>query len=232
MSRPKSKRIVPRRRGALDRAREKLDRFGPSFLEDDELLAIILGGAGQQQDAFAVANGLLTALDGLKGLVRASPDDLRCMEGVGITKAIQVIAAIELGRRTFARLEVRRPRLDTPHEMARYLLPRFGGPRVEQFGIVALDSRHRLLRATAVCRGILTDCLVHPRETFREAILRDAAAIVLFHNHPSGDPFPSLEDEKVTRRFLQAGDVIGIDVLDHIILADTTYFSFREAKRI
>lgn len=216
----------------MDRVREKLDRLGPTDLGDNELLAIIVGHGNGRRDALAVANCLLTEVDGVHGLARASQDDLRRVPGMGIARAAQLLAAIELGRRTLTQPSPQRPRLATPRDMAAYLLPRFGNQRVEQFGIIVLDTQRRLLRATAVSRGILSDCLVHPREVFREAVMRGAAAIVLFHNHPSGDPSPSRDDLKLTRRLLMAGDIMGIDVLDHIILGDTTYFSFQEAKEL
>ncbi|MPZ19585.1 MAG: DNA repair protein RadC [Luteitalea sp.] len=215
-----------------DRPREKLDRLGPTALGDNELLAIVVGHGIGRLDALEVADRLLAEVEGLHGLARASRDDLDRVPGVGATKAARLLAAIELGRRTLTRAAPERPQLATPRETAAYLLPRFGGHRVEQFGIVMVDTKHRVLKATAVSRGTLDGSLVHPREVFREAVLRGAAAIVLFHNHPSGDPSPSRDDVKLTRRLLMAGDVMGIDVLDHVILGDTTYFSFREAGQI
>jgi DNA repair protein RadC len=214
----------------MDRAYEKLGDLGPRYLDDNELLAIIVGGRRRQLRPLALANRVLAEAAGIHGLKRASSEELQRIRGVDIATAAQVLGAIELGRRTLTQ-RPKRLRLRTPREMAAYLLPRFGNDRVEQFGIIMLDARRAVLKATAVSRGIVDGCLVHPREVFREAILRGATAMVPFHNHPSGDPSPTVHDEKITFRLLMAGDIIGIAVVDHIILGDATYFSFREAKR-
>ena len=120
----------------------------------------------------------------------------------------------------------------TPRDVAGYLLPQFGSRQVEQFGVMMLDTKHRLLRTSVVSIGTLDSSPAHPREIFREATSACAAAVVLFHNHPSGDPTPSRDDVDLTHRLVQAGEIMGIDVIDHMILADTRYFSFREAGRL
>ena len=125
-----------------------------------------------------------------------------------------------------------RPRLSNPRDLAAYLLPQYGAQSVEQFGIVMLDTKHRLIRVKVVSVGSLDATVVHPREVFREAASASAAAIVLFHNHPSGDPTPSPDDVALTTRMLNAGDVMGIAVIDHLILADQRYFSLVEAGRL
>jgi DNA repair protein RadC len=143
-----------------------------------------------------------------------------------------VLAAIELGRRTLLRCPSARLQIVHPRDAAAYLLPQFGARPVEQFGLMMLDTKHRLLRTSIVSVGTLDSSPAHPREIFREAASACAAAIVLFHNHPSGDPMPSRDDVDLTRRLVQAGEIMGIDVIDHVILADTRYFSFREAGRL
>ena len=125
-----------------------------------------------------------------------------------------------------------RPRLTTPRDLATYLLPQYGTADVEQFGIVMLDTKHRVIRVRLVSIGSLDTTVVHPREVFREAASASAAAIVLFHNHPSGDPSPSEDDIVLTAQLVDAGEVVGIDVLDHLILADQRYYSFMEAGRL
>jgi DNA repair protein RadC len=122
-----------------------------------------------------------------------------------------------------------RPRIATPREAAMYLLPQFGAHPVERFGVLLLDTRHRLIRAQVVSVGSADTSLAHPREVFREAAIAGAAAIVLFHNHPSGDPMPSQDDIELTRRLVAAGELLGIDVVDHVILADTHYCSMKES---
>lgn len=212
-----------------DRPREKLVRLGPAALGDNELLAAIVGSGSRGRPALDLANALLAACGGVHGLTRTSHDDLRRLHGVGIARAAQVLAAVELGRRTLRRREAERDPLTSPADVASLLLPQFGAHRVERFGIVLLDTRHRLLRTTLLTVGSADCSVVHPRDVFREAANAAAAAIVLFHNHPSGDPTPSEEDARLTRRMVLAGEIMGVPVLDHLVLADARYYSFREA---
>jgi DNA repair protein RadC len=212
-----------------DRPREKLERHGVAGLGDNELLAVVLGSGSRSRDVLDLANALIEQAGGLHGLTRVDAAELRRIAGVGRARAAQVLAAIELGRRTLIRTAEDRPRLGTPRQLAAYLLPQFGARRVEQFGIVMLDTKHRMIRITIVSVGSLDTTVVHPREVFREAAAVSAAAIVLFHNHPSGDPTPSEDDLLLTSRMVNAGEVMGIDVLDHLILADQRYYSIVES---
>lgn len=215
-----------------DRPREKLARAGTDALGDNELVAVLLGSGTPGQTALDVANGLLDAAGGLRGLTRMGRDELSRTHGIGAARAARIQAAIELGRRSLTRDPAERPRFPTPRDVADYLLPLFGCYPVERFGVLLLDTRHRLMRARILSTGSLDASVVHPREVFREAILAGAAAIVLFHNHPSGDPAPSREDVLLTRRMLAGGDLVGIDVLDHIVLADSRYASMKELGRL
>jgi DNA repair protein RadC len=213
-----------------DRPREKLERLGAGALGDNELLAIVLGHGRVRASALDLANALL-APGGLSGLVRARHGELRKLPGIGAARAAQVLAAIELGRRTLARAGELRPQLSSPRAVAEFLLPQFGNRPVEQFGVLLLDTKHRVLRASVLSIGTLDASIVHPREVFREAAAAGAAAIVLFHNHPSGDPEPSADDVRLTERLMAAGVLMGIDVIDHVVLADVKYYSFRENCR-
>lgn len=213
-----------------DRPREKLERLGPSALGDNELLAIVIGHGRANASALDLANALL-ASGGLRALVRARHGELRRLPGIGAARAAQVLAAIELGRRSAARLDEDRPQLSSPRRVAEYLLPQFGSRPVEQFGVLLLDTKHRVLRASVLSVGTVDASIVHPREVFREATAAGAAALVLFHNHPSGDPEPSDDDVRLTDRMAAAGVLMGIHVLDHVILADAKYYSFREHRR-
>jgi DNA repair protein RadC len=213
-----------------DRPREKLERLGAQALGDNELLAVVLGQGRANASALDLANALL-ARGGLRAMLRARHEELRRVPGIGAARAAQVLAAIELGRRALTRVEDERPRLTTPRSAAEYLLPQFGNRPVEQFGVLLLDTKHRVIRAAVLSVGTLDASIVHPREVFREAAAAGAAALVLFHNHPSGDPEPSEDDRLLTERLVAAGVLMGIDVLDHVILADTKYFSFREQRR-
>jgi DNA repair protein RadC len=215
-----------------DRPREKLERLGAAGLGDNELLAVVLGSGSRYTDALALANRLADHAGGLHGLTRANVHDLCQVAGVGSARAAQVLAAVELGRRTLLRGTAERPRLVLPRQVAAYLLPQYGAAAVEQFGVLMLDTKQRVIRIRIVAVGSIDTTVVHPREVFREAAAASAAAIVLFHNHPSGDPTPSNDDLLLTTRMIQAGDIMGIDVVDHIILADQRYFSLVEAGRM
>jgi DNA repair protein RadC len=215
-----------------DRPREKLVQHGVSALGDNELVAVVLGSGCRRTDALAIANELLAARGGLHGLVRSTCGDLARIAGIGTARAAQVLAALELGRRTLAHAPSARIQLRTPRDAAAYLLPPFGSRPVEQFGVVLLDTKHRVLRTTVLAIGGLNTTAVQPREVFREAALGGAAAVVLFHNHPSGDPRPSPDDVELTERLTAAGVVMGIDVVDHIILGDVRYWSFKEMGQL
>ena len=212
-----------------DRPREKLTRSGAGTLGDNELLALILGSGSREAGALSLANRVLERAGGLQGLTRSSIGDLRQVSGVGVVRATQVLAAVELGRRTLVRAGSDRARMHTPGEIAAHLLPLYGAAAIEQFGVALLDSRHRLMRIKILSVGSVESTVVHPREVFREAAFASAAFVVIFHNHPSGDPSPSTDDVQLTGRMLKAGDIMGIEVLDHVILADHRYYSFWEA---
>ena len=215
-----------------DRPREKLLRNGATVLGDNELVALVLGSGFRGADALRVANELLHARGGVHGLMRSTVADLAHTSGIGPAKAAQLLAALELGRRTLASAPGARLQLRTARDAAACLMPMYGARSVEQFGIVLLDSKHRVMKTTIVASGTLNSTIVEPRDVFREAVVSAAAAVVAFHNHPSGDPSPSPDDEDLTRRLKAAGILIGVDVVDHIILGDVRYFSFREAGRL
>lgn len=220
------------RPAARDRPREKLARLGPSALGDHELLALVIGSGTSGTSALGLAELLLQASGGLHGLPVCAAEELRRVPGVGLARAAQVLASVELGRRTLLREPPDRPMLRTPGDVAIYLLPEFGAKPVEQFGVVLLDAKHRLLKTVVLTVGTLDRSFVHPREVFREATSSRAAGIVLFHNHPSGDPEPSADDLALTRRMVAAGELMGIDVLDHLVLTATRYASIRELGRV
>jgi DNA repair protein RadC len=178
-----------------------------------------------------MANALLAAHGGLHGLIRCSVDDLVRTVGVGQARAAQILAALELGRRTLVRAPSARFQIRNPTDAALYLMPRFGSRAKEQFGIVLLDAKHRVMRDVVLAIGTLNSSVVEPRDVFREAAIGGATAIVIFHNHPSGDPTPSPEDVTLTRRLVAAGSLIGIDVVDHLILGDARYVSIKGVSR-
>jgi DNA repair protein RadC len=215
-----------------DRPREKLARAGPGALGDNELLALVIGHGTRRAGALDLANELLTGIGGVRGLARATLPQLAAVPGLGAVKATRVLAALELGRRSLAQAPDVRLQFLSPREVAAFLLPEFGARAVEHFGAVLLDLRNRLLRTAVLSVGTLDASIAEPREVFREAALSAAASVVLFHNHPSGDPTPSRDDVAITRRMVAAGAVMGVEVLDHLILADARYFSFKESNRL
>jgi DNA repair protein RadC len=211
---------------AEDRPRERLARHGVSALSNRELLTLLLGSGSAQASALDVAESLLGA--GLRGLAERSLPDLERVKGLGRAKATRLLAALELGGRLASEGRTPAACFRTPQDAARYLLPRYGARPVETFGLLALDVRHRLRREAVVSVGCLTSSLVHPREVFQEAIVSRAAAIILFHNHPSGDPEPSAEDLSLTRRLVSAGTLLGIEVLDHVVLGAGRVVSLKD----
>jgi DNA repair protein RadC len=215
-----------------DRPREKLQRVGAAGLGDNELLAIVLGQGLPRASVLEVANAVLTAVGGLHGLVRATVDDLQRVPGIGPARAAQLVAAIEAGRRTLVRGRRERAQILSSRDAADLLVPQYGSKPVEQFGVVLLDTKHRVLRISLLSVGTLDASIVHPREVFREAANGGAAAIILFHNHPSGDPGPSPDDVALTRRLMRAGEMMGIDVLDHVIIAENRFHSLRDAGEL
>lgn len=215
-----------------DRPREKLLRHGVAALGDNELVALVLGSGVRGSDALTVANNLLTTLGGVRGMARCSVGECARVDGIGPARATQLVASLELGRRALAPTAIERSLLRTPRDAAAFLLPSFGARAVEQFGIVLLDSKHRVLRTIVIATGTLNTTIVQPRDVFREAILGQAAAVVAFHNHPSGDPSPSTDDVDLTRRLAAAGVLVGIELVDHVVLGDARYCSFREMGRL
>jgi DNA repair protein RadC len=213
-----------------DRPREKLERSGAGALGDNELVAVVLGHGGAGTNALATANRVLAVAGGVCGLTRVHRRRLVSVPGIGEAQASRVLAAIELGRRTLLIDAEARPRFGSASEIARFLLPRFGAYPVERFGVMLLDATLRLMGVELVSVGGVDRSLAHPPDVFRAAVTARASAVVLFHNHPSGDPTPSVDDVRLTQRRAAAGEVVGIDVVDHVILADRRYQSMRESR--
>jgi DNA repair protein RadC len=212
-----------------DRPREKIGRLGAAALGDEELLAAVIGSGSAGASAMGLAHGLLAAFGGLHGLLRASRDDLLRMRGLGEARAAQVMAALEIGRRVLAARPAERLQITSPRDAAHFLMPEYSARAVEQFGLLMLDTRHRVLRTTVLTVGTLDCAAAQPREVFRQALLASAAAVVMFHNHPSGDPQPSGEDIELTRRMVAAGELMGVRVVDHVVLGDGRYCSLKES---
>ena len=219
---------------ASERPRERLAAKGPDALSDAELLAILLRTGLKGANAVEVGKQLLAKFESLQGLARASLKDLKTVKGVGSDKAVTLVAAFALARKMAEETRRESPVLDTPEAVANLMREDIRLRQVEAFQVLMLNTRRRLINVVKVADGTLDTILVHPREVFRAAIDAGAAAIVLAHNHPSGDPTPSEADIKVTRDLIRAGQLLKIEVLDHVILGQATqerkkdYVSLRE----
>jgi DNA repair protein RadC len=211
---------------AEERPRERLARLGPGALSNRELLALLIGSGSRRASALDVAERL--AAHGLRGLAGQSLLEMERVRGLGRATASRLLAALELGTRLSRERPGPAPAFHTPEDGARYLLPRYSSRPVETFGLLALDVRHRLKHEAVVSVGCLTSSLVHPREVFKAAVTAQAAALILFHNHPSGDPEPSAEDVALTRRLVSAGTLMGIEIVDHLVLGAGRFVSLKQ----
>lgn len=215
---------------SADRPRERLWHLGPAALTAAELVAILVGTGHRDADALAVAGALLASADGsLRRLAGRPAAELLRQGGVGPAKAARLLAALEVGRRLAIEPLAPAPRIRSPEDVVRLVGPRLRDLPVEEFRLLALDTQSRVLREVLVTRGLLNSSLVHPREVFRPAIAEAAAGVVLVHNHPSGDPTPSPEDQAVTRQLVAAGELLDLPVYDHVIVAGDRFTSFATA---
>jgi DNA repair protein RadC len=213
-----------------ERPREKLTNQGEQSLSDAELLAILMGSGTRQESAVQLAQRILKETGDLNKLSSFSVVELcQKFHGVGPARATQLKAALELSRRYAGAAGAERPRFSNSQIVFEYFHPSFIGKQQEELWVAALDMKNQMLMKTQVSKGTLSGSLVHPREVFHVAIRNMAAAIILLHNHPSGDPAPSPEDRKVTRQIAEAGNLLGIPLLDHIIIGNGRYYSFKDS---
>lgn len=208
--------------------RERLHTHGAQALTEAELLALILRTGAADASAHQTALRVLGHCGGLPGVARSSRLELARISGVGKAKSASLLAALELGKRLHSQRLVQGSKICGPADVFRHFHPILRHARQECFAVLLLDGRQRVLGKRVISRGTLTASLVHPREVFRPALSACAAALVLVHNHPSGDPTPSAEDRSVTRRLVEAGELLGIRVVDHIIVAESGYVSLNE----
>lgn len=201
--------------------------FGAQSLSNAELLAILIRTGTPQETALELAQRLLSQPGGLRYLAETSLEELKDQKGIGLAKAAQIKAAIELGRRLRI-FRPERPLIHTPADAAHLLMDEMRYLDREHFRTISLNTKNRVLAIDNVAVGSLNSSFVHPREVFKGPVRRSAAAVILVHNHPSGDPSPSLEDIQVTRRLVEAGKILGIEVLDHLILGDGSFVSMKE----
>lgn len=213
-----------------DRPRERLVDLGAHALSTAELLAIVVGSGGPGRSALRIGEDILgSAAGSLRRLACRPVTELTRHGGVGRARAVMIHASLELGRRMAAESRDESAPVRSPRDVVAHFAPRLEDLPVEEFHVAVLDAQHRLERDITVTRGILNSSLVHPREVFREAIAERAAAIILVHNHPSGDPSPSPDDRNVTDQLVAAGRLLDIPVHDHVIIGRGRYTSFAEA---
>ena len=213
---------------ASERPRERLKESGPASLSNSELLAIILRTGTAAENVLGLASRLLSRFGGLVGLARASLSELCAERGVGQAKAAQLKAALELGRRLSSTHPEERAVVRTPQDVANLLMAEMGFLDQEQLRVVLLTSKNQVISIPDVYKGNVNTSLIRPSELFREAVRENCPAIIVVHNHPSGDPDPSPEDIAVTEQIVAAGRVLDIEVLDHIIIGGQRYVSLKE----
>lgn len=222
-----------------ERPQERLERLGAEALSDRELLAMILRSGSQETDVLALATQLMAQAGSLASLLTWVETDYRSIKGIGKVKALQLVALVEIARRIHRQAPASSPLLETPLAVAELLGADARSLQVEKFWILCLNRKNRLMRRVEVTSGTGQASLVHPGESFREAIRYGASAVIAAHNHPSGDPSPSKQDIQVTRQLREAGSVVNIPLLDHVIVGQAHcdpqaqgYYSFSEAGLI
>ena len=211
-----------------ERPRERLEHYGPASVSTAELMAIILRVGSKDENVIMLAQRLLTCYGGLSGLAPASFEELAGIKGVGRVKAIELKAAFELGKRLQVAAPHERPIVKSPADAANLLLMEMGALEQEHLRTVIMDSKNHVLKVHTVYIGSLNTAVVRVAELFREAIRLNAAALIVAHNHPSGDPTPSPEDVQVTRQIVEAGKLLNIDVLDHLVIGQQRWVSLKE----
>jgi len=211
-----------------ERPRERLQKFGVEALSAQEILALILGRGIAGESVMTTVQRLLSQFGNLKGIASASVEELSQVKGIGLAKAAQIKAAFELANRLEGYAETgKKPVVKTPEDIVALVKGRLKGKKKEHFLALLLDTRNQLIKISEISVGSLDTSVVHPREVFREAISASAASVIFVHNHPSGDPEASEDDIKLTKRLAEVGEIMGIDVLDHIIIGDKNYLSLK-----
>lgn len=213
---------------AEDRPRERLLRYGSTHLSNQELLAILLGTGTRNESVMDLSNRVLMHFEGIHLLQNAAIEELTAIKGIGPAKAVYILAAIELGKRVASYRPNERYVIRSPEDGADYVMEEMRVLQQEHFVALYLNTKNEIIHQQTLFIGSLNSSIVHPREVFREAVRRSAASIICAHNHPSGDPTPSQEDIHVTRRLVECGKMIGIDILDHLIIGDMKFISLKE----
>jgi DNA repair protein RadC len=211
-----------------ERPRERLLHYGANALSSAELLAIVLRTGTRDENVVRMAQRLLGSFGGLAGLVRASAQELIGEKGLGPAKVTQLKAALELGRRMLVQSPDERPQIRSPADAANLVMSEMGLLEQEELRVMLLDTKNRVITTEKVYRGSLNTSLIRVGELFRHAIRANCLSLIVLHNHPSGDPTPSPEDVAVTRQIVEAGKLLDIEVLDHLIIGQQRFVSLKE----
>lgn len=211
-----------------ERPREKLFSLGVSSLSDAELLAILIGSGTTKVTAVDLAKRMLIDFNGLNEIASKNSFELSKMKGIGLARSARIVAAFELGRRQNHKAVTKKIQFKSPEDIFQYYYPKVQNLKFEIFAILLLNGNNSLIQDIQITKGTLTSSLVHPREVFKTAIDNLAAAMILLHNHPSGEPSPSLEDKRITQQLLSASELLGIPILDHVIIAGNQFYSFAQ----
>ncbi len=216
-----------------ERPREKLVQYGVDVLSNSELLAILLRSGTKEMSAIEVSSKLLSLdSEGICYLADSTIEELSQVRGIGVAKACQILAAIELGKRIATKPKQRKINVSSPREVAYLFIEKMRYFKKEFFKVLLLNTKNEIIMIDEVSVGNLNSAIVHPREVFTNAVRKSASSVILVHNHPSGNPNPSSEDVETTKRLVEAGRILGIEVLDHLIIGDGEYFSLRESSMI
>lgn len=211
-----------------ERPRERLVADGPKYLSNAELLAILLRTGTKNHSALSLAQSILQSTEGLKLLNEITVEELMRVKGIGVNKAVEIMACIELGKRISKSSQLKIQSITSPSDCVAYLSAELKHLTQEHFVVLLLDTKNYIIAKRTIFIGSLNKAIVHPREVFKEAIKRSSASVICVHNHPSGDPTPSEQDIQLTHRLYEAGELLGIKVLDHIIIGDEQFVSLKE----
>jgi DNA repair protein RadC len=210
-----------------ERPRERLKQFGPEALSAQELLALIIGRGVSKKSVMTIAQELLVKFGNIKAISEATIEELSQIKGIGFAKAVQIKACFELGKRKDLEPELKDFDIKDPQSVVKAIRASIKDKAKEHFKLILLNARNKILGVSTISIGSLNASIVHPREVFKDAIVHSAYSVVLAHNHPSGDPEPSEDDLKMTRKLVESGKILGIEVLDHLIIGKNAFFSFK-----
>ena len=215
-----------------ERPRETLLKKGESYLSDSELLAILINNGTRDKSAITLAREIIETSDGIRNLSNITVEELSKIKGIGLAKACRIISALELGRRVSVASEMQKFKISSPQDIGNVYMEELRYKKKEIFRVVLLNTKNVIIGSKDISEGSINASIVHPREVFLEAIKKSANKMILMHNHPSGDPTPSSEDINITKRLISAGQIVGIEILDHVIIGDGSFYSFKENGQI